>query len=153
MLVELYAWMTPAFVQGSPVDHTWVTTYDNRAQTYRDIAAVIAAQQDYWYCWGAYHAKGGASGRPDGFVVSGNGDLALARCLVQPNADSQAVYAARGTIFTYGVDGVCHQLGQPDATGVSGAPPVTVAGVNGYWISSAIYCSTRPGATRSQLAP
>jgi hypothetical protein len=46
----LYAWATPAFSSGSPVDHTWVTTYDNRVNAYPAIADVIAANQLYWYC-------------------------------------------------------------------------------------------------------
>src|SRR5208337_1345282 len=50
----LYAWAVPAFIDESPVDHTWVTSYDNRKQGYPDIAAVIAAKQDYWYCWGDF---------------------------------------------------------------------------------------------------
>ena len=29
---SLYAWAVPAFSAGSPVDHTWVTTYDNRVK-------------------------------------------------------------------------------------------------------------------------
>ena len=37
------------------------------------------------------------------------GNLALAVC-VEANANSRIVPAARGTIFTYGLDGVCHQL-------------------------------------------
>ena len=38
-----YAWTVPAFVSGSPVDHTWVTTYDNRITVYPGDAAVAAA--------------------------------------------------------------------------------------------------------------
>jgi hypothetical protein len=47
---QLYAWAVPAFIDESPVDHTWVTSYDNRTQNFADIAAVIAANQDYWFC-------------------------------------------------------------------------------------------------------
>ena len=47
---QLYAWAVPAFVDESPVDHTWVTSYDNRKQNFADVAAVIAANQDYWFC-------------------------------------------------------------------------------------------------------
>jgi hypothetical protein len=99
-----------AFIDESPVDHTWVTSYDNRTQNFADIAAVIAANQDCWFCWGDYHAKGGTPSNPRGFLGSESGDLNVARCLVQPNADCSSTYAARGTIFTYGVDGVCHQF-------------------------------------------
>ncbi|MEK4033476.1 hypothetical protein WOA01_11055 [Methylocystis sp. IM2] len=131
--MTLFTWATPAFVSGAPVDHTWVTSYDSRLNPFPDIQAVIAAHEDFWYCWGGFHSQGRALG-------SRNGDLNLARCLVTPNSDSVAVYAARGTIFTYGVDGVCHQLANQVlyATGVSGAA-LTVAGAKGYPVSIAIY--------------
>src|SRR5437879_4160032 len=127
-MVLLYAWTVPAFTSGSPVDHTWVTTYDNRVNVYPNDAAVIAAQQFYWYCWGAFHPNGGTPSIPDGFIGSQTGDLALAQCLVQVNADSRTVPAARGTIFIYGVDGVCHQLANQVlyATGTSTVPQLTV---------------------------
>lgn len=47
-MVLLYAWTVPAFTSGSPVDHTWVTTYDNRVTPYPNDAAVAAAHQSYW---------------------------------------------------------------------------------------------------------
>lgn len=130
----LYAWATPAFVEGSPVDHTWVTSYDNNANPYPNLAAVVAAKEDYWFCWGSFHAQGRTLG-------SQLGDVVLARCLVQSNADSSTTFPARGTIFTYGVDGVCHQLANQVlyATGINGARPLTVANANGYSVSSAIY--------------
>ena len=40
---NLYAWAVPAFSAGSPVDHTWVTTYDNRVKTYTNDQQVAAA--------------------------------------------------------------------------------------------------------------
>ena len=138
---QLYAWAVPAFIDESPVDPTWVTSYDNRTQNFADIAAVIAANQDYWFCWGDYHAKGGTPSSPSGFLGSQSGDLNVARCLVQPNADCSSTYAARGTIFTYGVDGVCHQLANQVlySTRAGGAQPLTVAKARGYWVSTAIY--------------
>jgi hypothetical protein len=138
---QLYAWAVPAFIDESPVDHTWATSYDNRMQNFADVAAVIAANQDYWLCWGDYHAKGGTPSNPSGFLGSQSGDLNVARCLVQPNADCSSTYAARGTIFTYGVDGVCHQLANQVlySTRASGVPPLTVAKARGYWVSAAIY--------------
>jgi hypothetical protein len=138
---HLYAWAVPAFIDESPVDHTWVTSYDNRTQNLADVVAVIAANQDYWFCWGDYHAKGGTPSNPSGFLGSQSGDLTVARCLVQPNADCSSTYAARGTIFTYGVDGVCHQLANQIlySTTAGGAQPLTVAKARGYWVSTAIY--------------
>jgi hypothetical protein len=141
----LYSWAYPAVVQGSPVDHTWVTSYDNRINAYPDIAAVEAANEDYWYCWGGFHARGGTPNFPDGSIGSRNGDIILARCLVTSNADSSINFSARGTIFTYGVDGVCHQLANQvlyatgAAGGGQGGGPLTVASARGYMVSLAIY--------------
>ncbi len=43
----LFAWVTPALTTGSPVDHTWVSSYDNRQTIYLDDAAVAAAGEFY----------------------------------------------------------------------------------------------------------
>lgn len=136
----LFAWVVPAFTSGSPVDHTWVTSYDNRATAYSNDQQVAAAGECYWYCWGSFHATGGTPGNPTGFLGTQVGDLAMAQCLVQPNADSRNVPAARGTIFIYGVDGVCHQLANQVlySTGI-GAQPMTVHGARGYAASTFLY--------------
>ncbi|BCH64267.1 hypothetical protein RvVAT039_14830 [Agrobacterium vitis] len=42
-----YAWVNPAFFEGNPLDHTWVTTYDNRVTPYATIDAVTQAGQTY----------------------------------------------------------------------------------------------------------
>ena len=138
--ITLYAWAVPAFINGSPVDHTWVTSFDNRKSAYPNINAVLAAKQDYWFCWGSYHPKGGIPGIPDGFLGSRGGNLSLAKCLVTPNADSRHNTGARGTVFTYGVDGVCHQLANQVlyATGIGG-PPLTVSRARGYHASTFLY--------------
>ena len=137
----LYAWAVPIVAQGAPWDHTWVTSYDNTVHAYRGIAAVVAAKQDYWYCWGTFHARGGTPVLPHGSLGSQNGDIILARCLVASNADCSISFAARGTIFSYGIDGVCHQLANQVlyATGLGGARPLTVSRAGGYWLSSGIY--------------
>jgi hypothetical protein len=139
--IPLYAWAVPAFVPESPVDHTWVTTYDNRVNVYPNVQQVAAAGAFYWYCWGSFHPSGGTPGNPKGFLGQQSGDLALARCLVQPNADSQVVPAARGTIFTYGIDGVCHQLANQVlyCTGSAGVAPLTVRNARGYMASVFVY--------------
>jgi hypothetical protein len=133
----LYAWAVPAFSAGSPVDHTWVTTYDNRVTVYPTDAAVAAAGEDYWYCWGSFHQNGGTPVNPTGFLRSQSGNLGLAQCLVQSNADSITTPAARGTIFVYGVDGVCHQLANQVLYATTG--PLTVSLARGYMASSFIY--------------
>ncbi len=138
---DLYAWVVPAWFTESPVDHTWVTTYDNRVKVYATDQQVAAAGESYWYCWGSFQATGGTPNNNTAFLGQQNGDLALANCLVAPNADSQTVPAARGTIFTYGVDGVCHQLANQVlyATGVGAAAPLTVKGARGYMVSTFLY--------------
>src|SRR5262249_2002666 len=139
----LYAWAVPAFFSEAPVDHTWVTTYDNRLNPYATIQDVINANQSYWYCWGDFHAKGGTPGNPNGVRVQQAGDLKLATCLVAPNLDSRWNYPARGTIFVYGIDGVCHQLANQVlyATGTGALPlgPLTVRNCRGYFASSFLY--------------
>jgi hypothetical protein len=139
--IPLYAWVTPAFSSGSPVDHTWVTTYDNRVTAYPNDPAVAGAGESYWYCWGSFHPTGGTPPHPDGFLARQPGDLAFAQCLVLANADSATTPPARGTIFTYGVDGVCHQLANQVlyATEAGGAAPLAVVGARGYIASSFIY--------------
>jgi hypothetical protein len=136
----LYAWAVPVAVLPL-VDHTWVTTYDNRVTVYPGVQQVVAAGAFYWYCWGSFNPSGGTPNNPTGFLGQQSGDLALAQCLVQANADSQTVPAARGTIFTYGVDGVCHQLANQVlySTGVGGAAPLTVRNARGYMASVFIY--------------
>lgn len=102
---------------------------------------MAAAGQSYWYCWGSFHPTGGIPGNPSGFLGTQSGDLALAQCLVQANADSQHSRPARGTIFVYGRDGVCHQLANQVlyATGIVGVQPMTVRGARGYAASIFLY--------------
>lgn len=136
-----FAWVVPAYSSGSPVDHTWVTSYDSRQHVYPDIAAVKGAKEAYWYCWGVFHPKGNIPGNTTGFIGSKDGDRTVADCLVLPNAESGSNSAARGTIFTYGIDGVCHQLANQVlyATAAAGAPPLTVKAARGYWLSTFLY--------------
>lgn len=132
-----YVWVTPAFVSGAPVDHTWVTTYDNQITSLSDVQSVDALGERYWFCWGSFHAHG----NPAAPLRSGTVNVTFAECLVRPNADSRVDSAARGTIFTYGADGVCHQLANQvlwaskDSTGAR----LTTAGSNGYKASVFFY--------------
>jgi hypothetical protein len=138
--VTFYAWAVPAFTSGSPVDHTWVTTFDNQQFSYKDAKAVAAARKFYWFCWGGYHAKGQTPGNSTGALGSKRGSLSLAKCLVKPNADSRVDAAARGTIFTYGVDGVCHQLANQVLYATkSSIRPFTVSKARGYLASTFVY--------------
>jgi len=143
LLGKLYAWAIPAWESESPVDHTWVTSYDNRINGYPTIDEVKGAHQFFWYCWGSFHAAGGTPVDPDGALGQQAGDLSVAQCLVLPNVDSRTSLAARGTIFVYGVEGVCHQLANQvlyaTRDGASHAPPLTVCNARGYLLSSFIY--------------
>jgi hypothetical protein len=47
-MIKLFAWAVPVW-PGALVDHTWVTTYDNR-----QTAQVAQAGEHYWYCWGSF---------------------------------------------------------------------------------------------------
>ena len=141
MTVTLYAWATPAFVNESPFDHTWVTTYDNRQNAYENVGAVAAAGEKYWFCWGDFHVRGGVPDNPTGALGSQAADVAIASCLVQANADSRDSPPAQGTIFVYGVDGVCHQLANQVlySTGGPEQTPLTVKKARGYFASTFIY--------------
>lgn len=136
----LFAWAVPVFPNGFPWDHTWVTSYDNRLTPYPNQAAVVRAGVNYWYCWGSFYRKGGTPANEVGFLGSASGDLGRAFCLVAPNADPQKDPAGAGTIFHYGLDGVCHQLANQVlyATGGSGSA-LTVKQAGGYRVSTFIY--------------
>jgi nucleoid DNA-binding protein len=140
--VKFYAWAVPAF-GGPPLlspDHTWVTTYDNQSVNYGNVQQIVRAKHFFWYCWGRFHRQGGTPVNATGHLGEKSGDVTLAQCLVQANADSRTVRKARGTIFTYGRHGVCHQLANQVlyATGTDGVP-LTVDKARGYWASSFQY--------------
>ncbi|MGF6539661.1 hypothetical protein [Paraburkholderia youngii] len=139
--VTLFAWSVPAYFHGSVVDHTWVTTYDSRVKIYPALADVLLAGEHYWYSWGGFHARGGTPVSADGFLASGAANLLYASCLCKPDVDPNIDPAARGTIFSYGRDGVCHQLSNQIlwATGGAGAAPATVRTSRGYWLSNAVF--------------
>lgn len=136
MTVEFYAWVRPLSID-KRLDHTWVTTYNNAGAPYDTLQEVVDAGQYYWMCWGDFHPEG----VPASPIATGDGQLDLACCLVEPNADCRDVDAARGTIFTYGIDGVCHQLANQVlfATATNGHSPLTVKNARGYWLSSYLY--------------
>jgi len=145
-MATLYAWVTPAFIHDSPLDHTWVTDYDNRANAYPSITVVEQHGANYWFCWGNFHEQGDSSELPNGFLGSATGDISLAQCLCLPNVLSDSIKPedrpnACGTIYHYAIDGVCHQLANQVlwATGNAATAPLTVAQARGYRISSFIY--------------
>jgi len=139
--VKLFAWVVPAYGARRFPDHTWVTSYDNRTNPLKGIKEVIAAKRHFWFCWGEFHPTGGTPVNATGFLGETEADLEQAQCLVQANAESGRVRDARGTIFRYGLDGVCHQLANQAlyASGVDGGMPLKVEGARGYWASNYIY--------------
>jgi hypothetical protein len=116
-MIVFRAYAVPTPYSTSLVDHTWIET-----------------SSDYWYCWGNRHTPGRSLG-------TRLGDASFAACLVKPNVDCASDSAARGTIYVYGVDGVCHQLANQVAwaTSVSGMPPLVVSLANGYKASTFVY--------------
>jgi hypothetical protein len=150
-VVKFYVWAVPSFGANLFPDHTWVTTYNSRAIRYGNIKHVIAAKEFFWYCWGNFYPQGGTPINKSGFLGERAGDLALSKCLVEPNAESQRVRKARGTIFTYGRNGVCHQLAnQVLYATANGGAPLTVSKARGYSASSFFYGTwTCPGLVDS----
>lgn len=141
-MATLWAWATPTPFADSPVDHTWVTDYDNRIdEPPENIAEVIAASANYWFCWGAFHERGDSPQVPQGYLGSQPGDNALANCLVTSNAPSTSSKPTSGTITLYGIEGVCHQLANQVlwATGSASQLPLTVGLARGYGASTFFY--------------
>ncbi len=128
--VILYAWVHPLKFAPS-LDHTWVTTYAP-PPVYQTIQEVEQANGEYWYCWGVYHPQGVSQVYPDGAIGNANGDLAVSSCICKPNDPN-----AHGSIFVYGIDGVCHQLANQVLYSTNG--PLTVKLARGYWLSSHLY--------------
>jgi len=139
--VRLFAWAVPAYRVERFPDHTWVTSYDNRTHSLRNITEVVAAKHHFWYCWGEFHRNGGTPVNTTGFLGETDADLDQVQCLVQPNAESRKVRNARGTIFVYGRDGVCHQLANQAlyASGADGRMPLKVENARGDWASNFFY--------------
>lgn len=136
---KLYAWVNPLSFT-SELDHTWVTTYDTRKFPYSSLAEVIEAGEKCWLCWGIFHPTGSTSQQPDGYLFETEADIDLSSCLVTPNAASQDDDGAKGTIFLYGIDGVCHQLANQVLYGaVRGGHAPIVEDAEGYWLSSFLY--------------
>jgi hypothetical protein len=141
-MTTFYAWANPAFFEGNPLDHTWVTTYDNRVTTYQTIDDVKKAGQLYWYCWGDFHATGSTDNFPNGLINQKDGTTSIGSCLVQPNEEGSLFDSApHGTILVYGLQGVCHQIANQVlyATKTGSAAPLTVKGATGYSISTFLY--------------
>lgn len=132
----LYAWVHPLAIDPK-LDHTWVTNY--APPPVFDTPGDLPAGALYWYCWGSYHpaGQGGTGPNQPGGIGEAPGDLALSSCICTPNDAT-----AHGSIFVYGIDGVCHQLANQVlySTGPgSGSGPLTVKNARGYGISSWLY--------------
>jgi hypothetical protein len=136
-MTTLYAWLNPTSFDPL-VDHTWVTDYPTPSPPHADIAAVAHAGGTYWFCWGTYHPQGHSKKHAGGAIGHQPGDLSLAKCVCAPMLSSKGHPSAQGTINTYGVDGVCHQLANQVlyATGSPGRPPLRVRKARGYKTST-----------------
>jgi hypothetical protein len=138
MADTLYAWATPLWPEFPDLaDHTWVTTYDETKTPYQTIEEVKKHNQHYWYCWGSFCAP---PGDPTRLLAQQVGSLKMAACLVTPNLPCGYPSPADGTIYNYGIDGVCHQLANQVLYATGGTlSPITVAGANAYWASVYLY--------------
>ncbi|MCH8620416.1 hypothetical protein [Undibacterium sp. TS12] len=165
-MATLFAWTRPAFFDGFILDHTWVTDYDNRLQQFENINDVVVNGKNYWYSWGDYHKLGETPSLPDGFVCAEQGSISLANCLCLSNVPSKDKLKARGTIYNYGVEGVCHQLSNQILAATNSK--LLVDKVRGYALSSFLFgdygknqgdfwklkyavCNSQPGSYRSDV--
>ncbi|MDQ7978704.1 hypothetical protein QYH69_15745 [Paraburkholderia sp. SARCC-3016] len=140
-MVDAFAWTVPAFFQNNVVDHTWVTTYDNQQDSFSKIDDVVHAGEHYWYCWGDFHVTGGTQKHPHGLLLRVSIDLSLAKCLVAPDLETKPNRPAQGTIFAYGIDGVCHQLANQVlySSETNGRPPAIVKTARGFRFSQFLF--------------
>ena len=127
----LYAWVHPLAIDPS-LDHTWVTNY--APPPFYDNPSDLPAGALYWYCWGEYHpaGEGGTGPNQPGGIGDADGDVTISSCICAPNDTN-----AHGSIFVYGIDGVCHQLANQVLFSTTG--PLTVKNARGYSISSYFY--------------
>lgn len=127
----LYAWVHPLAIDPW-LDHTWVTNYEP-PPVYNEPSDLPSGAL-YWYCWGEYHpeGEGGTGPNEPGGIGYADGDVTVSSCICAPNDTS-----AHGSIFYYGIDGVCHQLANQVLFSTTG--PLTVKNARGYWISSLLY--------------
>ncbi|NOS89378.1 MAG: hypothetical protein HOP34_12740 [Methylococcaceae bacterium] len=131
----LYVWTKPAFLNGLPVDHTWVTSYSYNTN-YPDIIAVINANEHFWYCCGDFYPTSNSTKS----ILKITSSSGVATCLVGSNND-KAYGTIRGRFQLwkgYGIDGVCHQVSNqvlyPYPSYLS-----FYKKVKGYRVSSAFY--------------
>ena len=129
----LYAWRRPAFrPEDAWLDHTYVTDY-TPFDKYSTIQSVINAGKHFWYCWGEFDVKNkNQSLVPQCPTTGRSADLKKVSCICKPNDKN-----AHGTIFTYLIDGVCHQLANQVLYPTD--PRIIVAGVKGWQISRINY--------------
>lgn len=125
----LYAWVNPLSIDNK-LDHTWVTNY--KPPPIYDKITDLPADHFYWYCWGDYHPEGHSAIYPEGAIGSAPGNLGVSSCICAPNDPK-----AHGSIFIYGIDGVCHQLANQALYSTNG--PLTVNKARGYDISSFLF--------------
>jgi len=132
--MSIYAWVKPAFLTGNfLLDHTWVTSYDIRVNTFGNIDGVTIHNEKYWFCKGDFCENP----RLRDPIVNCTPNSNAATCLVKPNDKKFS-----GTIHVYGVDGVCHQVANQVlyvTSTAAGGKPSTVSVARGYKLSSLVY--------------
>ncbi|MGA1932611.1 hypothetical protein ACH5BF_07790 [Arcobacter sp. YIC-464] len=124
----LYVFTKPAFVQGAPVDHTFVTSYDITKTKIKTIANVINRNEHFWFCHGDFYSQGTLIGQSSNLWT-------LANCLVTSNTKN-----GKGSIYRYARDGVCHQVtNQVLYNGRNSHPSRIVQHAKGYKLTSLLY--------------
>jgi hypothetical protein len=132
-MTQLYAWRRPAVFQNDVlIDHTYVTDY-SPFNKYLTIDDVIKAGAHFWYCWGDFNMKTKDQSLVPECPASGlSADLKVVCCICEANDKN-----AHGTIFEYGVDGVCQQLANQVLYPTN--PRITVEGVKGWQLTYLFY--------------
>ena len=126
--MQLYIWRKRTALYLA--DHTWVTSYDLRSESYNNINEVINAKRHYWYSKGDFHSDGD-------FIGKINCHSSYANCLVTSNDKING----NGTI-RYGIHGVCHQISnQVIYRSKHPFNNLRVDKARGYKLSSSIYGS------------
>lgn len=130
--MKLYGWRKPVI----KADHTWVTDYDSRTTPYKTPSDIENAKKNYWYCHGNFYVNG----IPPKPIIANAEASSAAHCLVNANVRGIGGY---GTIFVYGVDGVCHQVSNQvlyaTASGNGGRPKTVSSAAGWYKLSTALY--------------
>ncbi len=135
---KIYAWARPVDnpainlltkLIGIDAEHTYVTDYRPESVC-TSIQEVRQKKLSFWYCYGDFHSDN--SKLVPKLTAEVKIDEDVLKCICGPN---QKRYT--GTIKSYGIDGVCHQV--TNQILYAGKPQIDVEGVGASVNSYAIY--------------